>query len=168
MSKRELEVVAEPGSPRVLMRRTVDAPRSLVFDMFTKPELVTRWKGPRHFEVTLCEVDLRVGGTWRISYRMPNGGELGLHGEFSEVARPERVVRTLCFTGQPGKVIETFIFEERAGRTLVTTISDYESVEARDAYLGTGVKWGMEEAYERLDQLLEQMIGADVQPARLV
>lgn len=157
MSQRKFEIVAEPGSPRILMRRTVDAPRSLVFDAFTKPELVTRWKGPRQFEVTLCEVDLRVGGKWRINYRMPNGGDLGFHGEFSEVARPERVVRTFCFTGKPGKVIETFIFEERDGRTLVTTISDHESVEARDANLGNGMDRGMEDAYERLDELLTRL-----------
>jgi uncharacterized protein YndB with AHSA1/START domain len=157
MSQRKVEVVAEPGSARILMRRIVDAPRSLVFDAFTKPELVTRWKGPRHFEVTLCEVDLRVGGKWRINYRMPNGGDLGFHGEFSEVVRPERVVRTFCFTGKPGKVIETFVFEEHHGRTLVTTISDHESVEARDANLGSGTDRGMEDAYDRLDELLVQL-----------
>jgi uncharacterized protein YndB with AHSA1/START domain len=157
MSQQKVEVVAEPGSPRLLMRRFVDAPPSLVFDAFTKPELVTRWKGPRQFEVMHCESDLRVGGKWRIVYRMPNGGELALHGEYSEVARPERVVRTFCFVGKPGKVIETFLFEEREGRTLVTTISDHESVEARDAALAGAVDRGMEGAYERLDALLGEM-----------
>jgi uncharacterized protein YndB with AHSA1/START domain len=109
-----------------------------VFDAFTKPELVIRWKGPRELELTLCELDLRAGGKWRINYRLPNGGDLGLHGEILEVVRPERVVRTLCFAGKPAKVIATFIFEDRDDRTLVMTISDYESVEARDAMIGTG------------------------------
>jgi uncharacterized protein YndB with AHSA1/START domain len=156
MSQHKLEVVAEPGSTRILMRRTVDAPRSLVFDAFTKPELVTRWKTPRQFEVIGCELDLCVGGKWSIRYRMPNGAEFGLHGEITEVVRPERLVRTFCFVGKPGQMIETYLFEERDGRTLITTMSDYETVEARDASLG-GFDRGMEGAYERLDELLVQL-----------
>lgn len=153
MSQRKLEVVAEPGSSRLIMRRSFDAPRPLVFDAFTKPEIVTRWKSPPQFEVVSCALDLRVGGAWSINYRMPNGSEFGLHGEFSEVVIPERVVRSFCFVGRPGKMIETFIFEEKDGETLVTTISDHESVEARDAALGNQGA-GMESCYDRLDQLL--------------
>jgi len=158
MSQRKLEVVADPGSPRIVMRRVLDAPRTLVFDAFTKPELVTRWKTPKQFEVKQCDLDLRVGGTWSITYRMPNGADIGFHGEFSEVVKPERVVRTFCMQGKPGKMMtETFIFEESGGGTLVTTIHEYETVEARDAAAAQAAGGSMEAAYQILDELLPQL-----------
>jgi uncharacterized protein YndB with AHSA1/START domain len=152
------EIVADPGSPRIQMRRIVDAPRELVFDAFTKPELVTRWKGPRDLKVTLIEVDLRPGGKWRINYRLPNGGDMGFYGEYSEVVRPEKIVRTFCFEGKPGKLIESIVFEALGEKTNILTTTDYESVEARDATLKS-MGPGMGDAYDRLDELLLTLEG---------
>lgn len=156
MSLGKCEVVVDPAKPRITMKRAVNAPRSLVFDAFTKPELVSKWKGPRVAEVTLIELDLRVGGKWRVNYRLPNGADMGFHGEFSEVVKPERLVRTFCFVGKPGQMIETLIFEERSGGTLVTTISDFDSMETRDA-AAAAMGPGMDDTYERLDELLTKL-----------
>lgn len=156
MGKHPLEVVVEPGSAVATMRRTFDAPRALVYDAFTKPELVTKWKTPRSFEVVACELEARAGTKWMIKYKMPNGGEFGLSGEVLEAERPTRFKRTVSFEGKPGKVVETYAFEESGGKTTVTTEMLYDSVEAREQLFNQGQSWGMEAAYEVLDALLLQ------------
>ncbi len=155
MTSRKLEIIAEPDKTTFSTRRVVDAPRELVFDMFTKAEHVRRWMGPRAFTMLACESDLRVGGQWRNLYRAPDGREFACGGEYREIVRPERVVRTFIFSPMPDKVaIETLTLEERDGKTTVIGVTEHKTVADRDGHLGSGMEPGLVEAYARLDELL--------------
>jgi uncharacterized protein YndB with AHSA1/START domain len=155
----KLEIVAEPDKPTIVTRRVVNAPRSLVFEAFTKPEHLKRWMGPRSLAMTVCEIDLHVGGRWRMVHRTPEGQEFGLHGEFREIVRPERIVRTFVFEPMPEhEALETLVLEERAGRTTVTTTSVHKTIQGRDGHLARGqMEAGMTDGYTRLDDLLGEM-----------
>lgn len=151
----KLEVIAEPGKTSFVTRRLLDAPRALVFDVWTKPEHMKRWLGPRSLTMVLCEVDLRVGGGYRYVHRAPDGQEYGFHGEYREIVRPERIVSTFVFELMPEhEALETLILEERDGKTLVTTTTVHKTVEARDGHLSSGMEAGMTEGYARMDELL--------------
>lgn len=157
----KLVVVADPNAPTIVTRRVVDAPRALVFDAFTKPEHLRRWMGPRALEMVVCDVDLRVGGTWRMVYRAPDGSEVGFHGAFREVERPERVVRTFVFEPMPDdEAIETFVLDELDGKTTITTTTVHRSMAGRDGHLKHGMEVGMTEGYARLDELLATLRSA--------
>ena len=151
----KLEVVAEPGKTSFVTRRLLDAPRALVFDVWTRPEHMKRWLGPRSLTMVLCEVDLRVGGRYRYDHRAPDGQEYGFHGEYREIVRPERIVSTFVFELMPeNEALETLLLEERDGKTLVTTTTVHKTVEARDGHLASGMEAGMTEGYARIDELL--------------
>jgi uncharacterized protein YndB with AHSA1/START domain len=151
----KLEVIAEPGEPTIVTRRSVDAPRALVFDLFTKPEHLKRWLGPHRLTMVECQIDLRVGGSYRWLFRAPDGQQFGFHGEFREIVRPERIVQTFVFEPFPNAVvIDTLTLEEKDGRTLVTTHSVHPTVKDRDMHLQNGMEHGMVEGYEKLDELL--------------
>jgi uncharacterized protein YndB with AHSA1/START domain len=157
-SSRKLEVIADPDKPTIVTRRTFDAPRALVFDAWTKPELMKRWLGPRALEMVLCEVDLRVGGGYRYVHRAPDGQEFGFHGTYREIARPDRLVSTFVFELFPdAEAVDTLELHERDGKTTVTTTTVHKSMQARDGHLAAGMEGGMEEGYARLDELLPQM-----------
>jgi len=94
--------VTTPTEREIVMTRVFDAPRSLVFDALTKPELLKRWFGPRGWSLGVCEVDLKVGGTWRFVWRGPDGTEWGMHGAYREIVPPERLVHTETFDDLPG------------------------------------------------------------------
>lgn len=160
MNERKLELVAEPGNPTIVTRRVVNAPRSLVFDAFTKPEHLKRWMGPRALAMVRCESDLRVGGRWRMVYGTPDGQEFGFHGVFREITRPERIVRTFVFERVPdAEAVETFLLEERDGKTTISTTTVHKTIEARDGHLAHGMEAGMTDGYARLDDLLATMLG---------
>ena len=132
-SSRKLEVIADPDRPTIVTRRTFDAPRALVFDAWTKPELMKRWLGPRALEMVLCEVDLRVGGGYRYVHRAPDGQEFGFHGTYREIARPDRLVSTFVFELFPdAEAVDTLELHERDGKTTVTTTTMHKSMQARD------------------------------------
>ena len=138
MAQNKLEIVADPAKPTIVTRRVVNAPRSLVFDAFTKPEHLKRWMRPRALTMALCEIDLRAGGGWRMVYRSPDGHEVGFHGEFREVVRPDRIVRTFVFELAPdAEALETFVLEERDGKTTITTLTVHKTMEGRDGHLAT-------------------------------
>jgi uncharacterized protein YndB with AHSA1/START domain len=164
----KLELVAEPGKPTIVTRRVVAAPRALVFDAFTKPEHLRRWMGPRALAMVSCVSDLRVGGAWRMVYRGPDGKEFGFHGEFREVVRPERIVRTFVFEPFPDQqAVETFTLDEKDGKTTVTTLTVHKTLEGRDGHLNHGMEVGMTEGYARLDELLVSLLSgapAEVAP----
>ena len=160
MNERKLELVAEPGKPTIVTRRVVNAPRSLVFDAFTKPEHLRRWMRPRALTMVLCDSDLRVGGGWRMVYRTPDGHEFGFHGEFREIERPERIVRTFVFERLPdAEALETFVLEERDGKTTINTTTVHKTIEGRDGHLAHGMEAGMTDGYALLDELLAAMLG---------
>lgn len=155
MSSKKLEVIADPNEPTIVTRRTVDAPRELVFDCWTKPEHMRRWLGPRALTMVSCEVDLRVGGGYRYVHRAPDGQEYAFRGEYREIARPERLVATFVFELFPeAEALETLTLHEKDGKTLVTTHTLHKTLQARDGHLNSGMEGGMIEGYSRLDELL--------------
>jgi uncharacterized protein YndB with AHSA1/START domain len=151
----KLEVTAEPGVPQVLTSRRFDAPRDLLFRAFTEPDLLSQWLGPPRYTMTVDRFDPRDGGTWRYVHSDDDGNAYGFHGVFHGEPSPEGIVQTFEFEGWPGKVsMDTVTFEEHDGGTTVRTNSVFQSVEARDAMVQSGMADGMNEGYERLDELL--------------
>jgi uncharacterized protein YndB with AHSA1/START domain len=159
VTPKKLEVIAEPGKTSFSTRRIVDAPRALVFEAFTKCEHLKRWMGPRTLTMVSCETDLRVGGRYRFVFRTPDGSEVGFSGEYREIARPERVVRTFVFEPMPdAEALETLTLEEHDGKTTITTLTVHKTVENRDGHVQSGVDKGMAEGYARLDELLAGLL----------
>jgi len=155
----EFQVTAEPGVPQVLTSRTFDAPRALVYRAFTEPELLVQWLGPRKYTMTIDRYDLRDGGTWRYVHADDAGNAFGFHGVFHGDPSPDGMVQTFEFEGAPGHVsMDTLTLEEHDGRTTVRTNSVFQSVEARDAMVSSGMEYGMREGYERLEELLGTLI----------
>jgi uncharacterized protein YndB with AHSA1/START domain len=149
--------VTTPSDREIAMTRVFDAPRSLVFDAFTKPELIKRWLGVRGgWTFAVCEVDLKVGGAYRYVWRGPKGQEMGMGGVFREVVRPERVVCTEKFdeSWYEGEAVDTMTFVERNGKTTATTTVLYSSKAARDGVLKSPMDKGVAEGYDKLDEVL--------------
>jgi uncharacterized protein YndB with AHSA1/START domain len=149
--------VTTPSDREIAMTRAFDAPRSLVFDAWTKPELLTRWLGVRGgWTFAICQVDLRVGGTYRFVWRGPDGREMGMGGVYREVVRPERLVATEKFdeSWYEGDALDTTVLVEKGGKTTVTTTVLYASREVRDAVLKTPMARGVAESYDKLDEVL--------------
>jgi len=145
-----------PSDREIAMTRTFDAPRSLVWDAWTKPELLKRWLGVRNdWSFAVCEIDLRVGGAYRFVWRGPQG-DMGMGGVYSEVAPPERLVSTEKFdhAWYPGEATNEIVLLEREGKTVCATIVRYESKEARDGVLQSGMDQGMSEGFDKLDEVL--------------
>jgi uncharacterized protein YndB with AHSA1/START domain len=144
----------------ITITRTFNAPRDLVFEALTKPELVKRWLlGPPGWTMPICEVDLRIGGRYRYLWRhAEDGREMGMGGIYREIARPDRLVHTEKFdtAWYPGEALVTSILTEQSGRTTLTATILYESREARDSILKSGMESGVAASYERLEGLLAE------------
>ena len=148
--------VTTPSDMEIVMTRVFDAPRELVFEAHSSCEHMSKWWGPRGYEFASCEIDFRQGGAWRIVHRGPDGEEYGFHGEYREIAPPERIVWTFEFEGMPGHVsVETLTLEEHDGKTTLTGTSVFDTVEDRDGMLGSGMESGAAESMDRLDEYLE-------------
>jgi uncharacterized protein YndB with AHSA1/START domain len=144
-----------PSDREIVTERVFDAPRERVFGAFTDPELISQWWGPRGVTTVVDVMDVRPGGAWRFVCRNPDGSEEGFRGSYREVTPPERVVQTFEWEGMPGHVIvETATFEDLGGRTKVTNVSLFHTPEERDGMLATDMERGLNESYERLDELL--------------
>src|ERR1700737_1862387 len=102
--------VTTPSDREIVMTRVFDAPRALVFDAFTQPELLKRWFGPRGWSLVVCEVDYRVGGGFRFVLRGPDGSEMGMRGVYREILRPERSVHAESFDDYPGESLGPWVF----------------------------------------------------------
>jgi uncharacterized protein YndB with AHSA1/START domain len=154
-------VVTTPADREILMTREFDAPRTLVFDAFTRPELVSRWLlGPDGWTMPVCEIDLRVGGRYRYVWRNERTGkEMATGGVFREIVAPERLVNTERFeeAWYPGEAIITTTFDEQRGRTTVRQTMLLDSREIRDGILKSGMESGVERSYERLEEQLAEM-----------
>jgi len=140
----------------IVMTRVFEAPGNLVFDAYTKPELLKRWLGVfGGWTMPVCEVDLRAGGAYRFVWRGPDG-EMGIRGIYREVARPERLVNTEKFdeAWYPGEGLVTMVLAEQGGKTTMTVTLRYESREARDAVLKSPMEGGIAESYDKLAALL--------------
>ncbi len=148
--------VTTPSGREIAMTRVFDAPRHLVFEALTKPELVQRWLlGPDGWSMPVCEIDLKVGGAYRYVWRHDqNGREMEMGGVFREIVRPERVVLTEKMDEYPTEALVTNSLDEQGGRTTLTNTSLYDSQETRDAVLKSGMEKGVVASYARLDDLL--------------
>ena len=150
-----------PSEREFTLTRTFDAPRRLVFDAYTKPEMVKRWLfGPAEWPMVVCEIDLRVGGKLRYVWRNKERGDMGMSGVFRDVVAPERLAHTELFdedwTG--GETLLTTTFVESGGRTTVASTVRYSSQAARDAALETPMVEGWSQGHDRLDELLATLV----------
>jgi uncharacterized protein YndB with AHSA1/START domain len=147
-----------PSEREIAMTRVFDAPRTLVFDAHTKPELVRRWLlGPPGWSMPVCEIDLRVGGKYRYVWRHDRDGTMmGMGGVYREIQAPERLVATEKFdeSWYPGGAVDTIVLVEQGGRTTLTQTMLYETREARDAVLKSPMEQGVAAGYDRLAELL--------------
>jgi uncharacterized protein YndB with AHSA1/START domain len=151
----ELQITT-PSEREIAMTRVFDAPRSLVFDAWTRPELLKRWLGVRGgWSFAVCEVDLRVGGSYRFVWRKGEA-EMGMGGVYREIVRPERLVATEKFDDPwyEGEALDTTVFVERGGKTTATTTVLYSSREVRDAVLKSPMDRGVAESYDKLAEVL--------------
>ncbi len=155
---REKLEVTLPNDTDVVVTRSFAAPRALIFDCHTKPELVRRWLlGPDGWTMPVCEVDLRPGGKFRYVWRKPDAPDLHMSGEFREVDRPNRVVHVERFdepwaNGEQSRV--TTVFEEKAGAPVLTMTIRFSSKEVRAAATATGMTDGMNTSYDRLEDTI--------------
>jgi uncharacterized protein YndB with AHSA1/START domain len=149
--------VTLPTDEQILITREFDAPKHLVYKAYTTPELVKRWWAGRRGEMTLAEIDLRVGGTWRYVMIATGGFEVAFHGEFREIVPNERIVTTEIYEGaeaadaEPPLNIVTFAEED--GRTTLTLLVECGSKEVRDAIIGSGMEGGMQEGMDLLEEV---------------
>lgn len=146
--------IATPTDREVVMTRVFDAPRHMVFDAFTKPELLKRWFGPRGWSLVVCEVDLKEGGGFRFVLRGPDGNDMGMRGVYREILAPERSVHMESFDDFPGESQVTGVFVEHEGKTTLTVTVLYPSREVRDAVINSGMEHGAAESYDKLAELL--------------
>jgi uncharacterized protein YndB with AHSA1/START domain len=146
--------VSLPTEREIVMTRVFDAPRKLVFDALTKPELLRRWFGPRGWSLVVCEADLKVGGAWRWVLRGPDGRDMGMRGVYQEIAPPERLVSTESFDDYPGESLNTLTLSEEDGKTTFTITVRYASQEVRDAVIKSGMEHGAAECYDKLAEML--------------
>jgi uncharacterized protein YndB with AHSA1/START domain len=150
-------LVTTPSDREIAMTRVFDAPRGLVFDALTKPELVRKWLlGPPGWTMPVCEIDARVGGAYRFLWRGADGTEMGSRGVCREILPPERFVTTERFDDAwyPGEALVTYALVEEGGKTTLTLTLLYESREARDAVLKTPMEQGLGMSYDRLAEFL--------------
>jgi uncharacterized protein YndB with AHSA1/START domain len=156
--------LSKSAEREIVMTRAFDAPRHLVFDALTKPELIKRWLlGPPGWSMPVCEVDLKVGGRYRYVWRYNGDGRnMGMGGVFREIVAPKRLVQTEKFdeSWYPGEALATAVLVEQKGRTTLTTRVLYESREARDGVLKSGMERGVAASYDRLEELLAETSNA--------
>jgi uncharacterized protein YndB with AHSA1/START domain len=147
-------VVTLPSDTQIKITREFDAPRHLVYKVWTTPELIKRWWSANRGEVTVADVDLRVGGTWRWVMVAHGEFEVVFYGEYLEIVPNERLVFTEVYGGMPDAgAVTTLIFTEKDGRTTLTTLVQHEKKEHRDAHINSGMEAGMQDAMDLLEQL---------------
>ena len=150
--------ITTPSDTEIRIERTFDAPRQLVWEAYTDPELLPEWLGPRELTMTVDEFELRPGGSYRFTHRDSEGNEFVFFGELREVEEPNLIVRTFAWEGMPGKFsVERAEFEELDGdRTRIVVTSSFDLKEDRDGMLESGMEHGVVESYTRLDELFER------------
>ncbi len=150
-------VVTLPTDTQILITREFNAPKHLVFRAWTEPALIRRWWSGGHGEVTVADVDLRVGGSWRYALVTPEGYEVGFHGEYREVVPNERIVCTEAFEGIPDgdeqAALCTYEFFEQDGRTSLRLLVEHRSKEGRDAHIESGMESGMQKGLDLLEEI---------------
>lgn len=151
-------IVSTPTEREILIERVFNAPAQLVYEAWTKPEHLRRWWWGNNAEMLVCEVDLRVGGTWRFVGVDPEAGEIGFTGVFQEINAPTRLVNTEIFEPMPDhSSLVTVTFTEQGGKTNVSSRTIYESQEVRDMVVQSGMEGGVHASYAALDGVLADL-----------
>jgi uncharacterized protein YndB with AHSA1/START domain len=149
--------VTLPSDTQILITREFDAPKELVWKAWTTPELVRRWWHANRGEMTLCEIDLRVGGAWRYVMVTPDGLEVGFHGEYREVEPFERLVSTEAYEGIPDAVehaaVDTLTLAQIVDRTLMTVLVEHPTKQGRDMHIESGMEDGMQDALDLAEEV---------------
>lgn len=149
--------VTLPADTQILITREFAAPKHLVWKAWTTPELVRRWWHANRGAMTVCEIDLRVGGTWRYAMDVEGFGEVGFHGEYREIVPNERLVSTEVYEGIPdaeeNAALDTMTLEELGDRTLMTILVEHATKEGRDAHIESGMEDGMQDAMDLLEEV---------------
>jgi uncharacterized protein YndB with AHSA1/START domain len=149
--------VETPADTQILITREFDAPKELVYKAYTTPELVERWWTAGRGDMTVCEIDLRVGGRWRYVMEAEGFGEVAFHGEYREIVPNERLVSTEVYEGIPDAearaALNTLTLTEVDGRTALTLLVQHRSKEDRDAHVNSGMEDGLQDALDLLEQL---------------
>ncbi|MFC8599440.1 MULTISPECIES: SRPBCC family protein [unclassified Isoptericola] len=150
-------VLTLPNDTDIHVVRRFAAPAAAVWRVFTEPDLVARWWAGRRGTVTSIEIDLRPGGTYRYVMEADGGFEVAFHGEFTEVAAPQRLVHTEVFEGVPdgeaAATLNTYTFTEGDGGTTLTLVTRAPNREVRDAIVGSGMEGGLQEGFDLVDEL---------------
>ena len=159
--------VTQPDDRSVVITRLFDAPRELVWRAWTEPEHMAQWFGPKVFHNPVCEVDLRVGGAWRIVMRAPDGTDYPLKGVYREIVKPERIVSSIDLAEHPGswhamvnpgreplELSWTVTFEDFAGKTRLSVRTDFSTTTLRDAFVKMGMGEGWSESFDKLADLV--------------
>jgi uncharacterized protein YndB with AHSA1/START domain len=153
-----------PTDEQILITREFDAPRHLVWKAWTTPELMKRWLHANRSEVTLVEIDLRVGGKWRWAGVTDDGTEIAFHGEYREIVPNERLVSTEVYEGLPegiseeeGGTLNTVMLEETDGRTTLTLLIEATSKISRDAIIESGMEAGLQDALDLLEEVARSL-----------
>jgi uncharacterized protein YndB with AHSA1/START domain len=165
MKSKERLQVTTPSAREIAMTRVFAAPRTMVWSALTKPELVKRWLGVRAgWTLPVCEIDLKVGGSYRYVWRGPKGQEMGMGGVYREIVAPERIVATEVFDQKwyDGDALDTTVLVEKGGKTTLTTTVLYASQKVRDAVLESPMKEGVGEGYEKLEEVLASIAARGV------
>ena len=149
--------VTLPTDTQIQITREFEAPKHLVYRAWTTPELVKRWWHANRGEVTLAEIDLRVGGMWRYVSRSADGFEVGFHGQYREIVPNERLVTTEVYEGIPDAeeraALDTLTLTESDGRTTLTVLVEHPTKEGRDAHINSGMEAGMQDAMDLLEEV---------------
>ena len=144
-----------PSDLEIVMTRVFNAPAQILFDMWTKPEHVRKWYAVRSTTMTVCDIDLRVGGAWRWVVTKPQGMEIAFSGVFLEIDPPHRLQRTEMFEAMPGAgSVVTLTFNEEDGQTTFVMHMLFEKKEHRDICLKSGMELGVKECFQKIDELL--------------
>ncbi len=161
MKNRTTFSIMAHGDREIVVTRVFDAPRRLVFDAYTKPELVKTWLlGPDGWSMPVCEIDLRAGGKYRYVWKNDaDGREMGMGGIYREIVAPERIVASEKFdeAWYPGEAVDTIVLTEQDGKTTLTQTILYNSRETRDVVLKSPMETGMAASYDRLERVLPSL-----------
>lgn len=151
-------VVTLPTDTQILITREFDAPKHLVYEAWTTPELIKQWWHAKRGKATVADVDLRVGGTWRWVMIADAGFEVAFHGVYREVVRNERLVYTEVFEAMPGaEAVNTVTFTEKNGRTTLTILVQHQDRQGRDAHVNSGMEAGLQDALDLLEQVAQSL-----------
>jgi uncharacterized protein YndB with AHSA1/START domain len=150
--------VTLPEDKQILITREFDAPKEFVYKAYTEPELVRRWWHANRGEMTVCDIDLRVGGQWRYVMDASGFGEVAFHGEYKEIVPNERLVSTEVYEAVPeAEALDTLALTEENGRTTLTLLVEHQEKAHRDAHIESGMEDGLQDALDMLERIAVEL-----------